>query len=191
MLERIDYRLNPRRGFVVDVAASAGGREITKNAKVNQEVYDGIDLNTTQYRGEVVGDVYFPLGGRGVININMLGGLLESPDLFKNELFRLGGLRTIRGFDEQSILASRYIGGRFETRFILDQNSYLLAFYNQAYIEDRSEGLTSDDPFGFGAGLTFGSRIGIFSFIYALGSRLGNPVEFRSGKIHFGILNTF
>jgi outer membrane protein assembly factor BamA len=191
MLERIDYRLNPRRGFVVDVAASAGGREITKNAKVNQEVYEGVDLNTTQYRGEIVGDVYFPLGGRGVINLNMLGGLLESPDLFRNELFRLGGLRTLRGFDEQSILASRYIGGRLETRFILDQNSYLLAFYNQAYIEDRSEGLTSDDPFGFGAGLTFNSRIGIFSFIYALGSRLGNPVEFRSGKIHFGILNTF
>lgn len=191
MLERIDYRLNPRRGFVLDVSASAGGRTITKNAKVNQEVYDGLDLRTTQYRGEVTGDVYFPLGGRGVINLNVLGGLLESPTLFRNELFRLGGLRTLRGFDEQSILASRYIGGRFETRFILDQNSYLLAFYNQAYVENRSEGFSSDDPFGFGAGLTFDSRIGIFSFIYALGSREGNPVEFRSGKIHFGILNTF
>jgi outer membrane protein assembly factor BamA len=191
MLERIDYRLNPRRGFVLDVSASAGVRTITKNAKVNQEVYDGLDLRTTQYRGEVTGDVYFPLGGRGVINLNVLGGLLESPTLFRNELFRLGGLRTLRGFDEQSILASRYIGGRFETRFILDQNSYLLAFYNRAYVEDRSEGFSSDDPFGFGAGLTFDSRIGIFSFIYALGSREGNPVEFRSGKIHFGILNTF
>lgn len=190
-LERIDYRLNPRKGFTTDVSAAAGTRTISKNPKVNQEVYEGLDLSTTQYRSEITGDLYFPIGGRGVVNVNMLGGWLESPTLFRNELFRLGGLRTIRGFDEQSILASRYFGGRLETRFILDQNSYFLAFFNQAYIENHSDGFSADDPYGFGAGLTFDSKIGIFSFIYALGSREDNPIEFRSGKIHFGLLNTF
>jgi outer membrane protein assembly factor BamA len=190
-LERVDYRLNPRRGYIVDVSLAAGLRTVTKNAKINPEVYDSIDLNTTQYRTELVTDLFLPIGARGVINLNAMAGLLESPSLFRNELFRLGGLRTIRGFDEQSILASRYIAGRFESRFVLDQNSYLLAFYNHAFIEDRSAGFLADDPYGMGAGLTFDTKLGIFSFIYALGSRLDNPLEFRSGKIHFGLLNTF
>lgn len=190
-LERMDYRLNPRRGYMTDLSAAAGIRTVTKNAKVNQELYEGVDLRTTQYRTEASGDFYLPLGGRGVINVNATAGLLESPTLFKNELFRLGGLRSLRGFDEQSILASRYITGRLETRLILDQNSYLLAFYNKGYVEDHSDGFRADDPYGFGAGMTFGSKIGIFSFIYALGAREDNPLEFRYGKIHFGLLNTF
>lgn len=190
-LERVDYRLNPRRGYIMDISLAAGLRTVTKNAKINPEAYDSIDLNTTQYRTELVTDFFLPIGSRGVINLSAMAGLLESPSLFRNELFRLGGLRTIRGFDEQSILASRYIAGRFESRFVLDQNSYLLAFYNHAYIEDRSAGFLADDPYGMGAGLTFDTKLGIFSFIYALGSRLDNPLEFRSGKIHFGLLNTF
>jgi outer membrane protein assembly factor BamA len=191
-LERVDYRLNPRKGFVIEVSSSAGLRTVSRNARLNPEVYDSVDLKTTQYRAELLSDVFLPVGGRGVVNLNVSGGWLESPSIFRNELFRIGGLRSLRGFDEQSILASRYVTGRIETRFILEQNSYLLAFYNQGFIGDYSGKRTvEDDPSGFGAGLTFDTKLGIFSFIYALGRQQNNPIEFRAAKIHFGLLNTF
>ena len=79
-----------------------------------------------------------------------------------------------------------------EYRFILEQNSYLLLFYNQVWYEDISrEVYFSDTPYGYGAGITFETKLGIFSFLYALGSQQGNPVEFRSAKVHFGLINYF
>jgi len=191
-LEHLDYRLNPRRGYALDVAASAGTRTINKNAKIKAELYDSLELKTTQYKAEANADVFFPIGQRGVIDFGAIGGFVESPSLFSNELYRFGGLKTLRGFDESSLTASRYVIGKAEVRMILEQNSYLLLFYNQAYYENRSnEAFFSDHPYGFGAGITFETKVGIFSFNYALGSQQDNPILFRAAKIHFGLLNYF
>jgi outer membrane protein assembly factor BamA len=191
-LARLDYRFNPRQGFALDLTAGAGVRQVEKNSRINSEVYDSLDLRTTQYRAEGQADVYLPLGRRSVFNLGAMGGWLQSPAIFANELFRFGGLRTLRGFDEQSLLASVFVIGKAEYRFILEQNSYLLLFYNRAWYEDRSRNRNfSDTPYGFGAGLTFDTRLGIFSFNYALGTQQGNPIEFRAAKVHFGLLNFF
>jgi hemolysin activation/secretion protein len=174
------------------MTVGAGVRKITKNAKVNAVVYDSLKLKSTQYNATGNGDAYFPLSARSVLNIGMMGGFLESPSIFQNELYRFGGLKTLRGFDESSLLASRYIIGKAEYRFILEQNSYLLLFFNEAYYENRgATNFLHDHPYGFGVGLTFETKAGIFSFTYALGSQQNNPILFKSGKIHFGLVNYF
>jgi len=48
-----------------------------------------------------------------------------------------------------------------------------------------------DHPFGFGAGFSFGTNIGIFSISYALGQQLNNPILMRNGKVHFGYIAYF
>mgnify|MGYP002360899405 CR=1 FL=1 len=190
--QRLDYRLNPRKGYALDLSAGAGVRTIEKNGRLNPVVYDSLDLRNTQYKAEGMFDVYFPLFARSVINVGAAGGWQQSDNIFSNELFRFGGLKSLRGFDELSLNASSYVIGKAEFRFILEQNSYLLLFYNQAWYEDKSrEELLSDTPFGYGAGITFETKLGIFSFTYALGSQQGNPVEFRSAKVHFGLVNYF
>ena len=107
-------------------------------------------------------------------------------------MYRFGGLKTLRGFDEASLLASTYGIGKIEYRFILETNSYLLLFFNQAWFENKGrETPVSDTPYGFGAGITFDTKLGIFSFTYALGSQQDSPIEFRAAKIHFGLVNYF
>jgi len=49
----------------------------------------------------------------------------------------------------------------------------------------------SDNPFGFGAGMSFETKAGIFSIMYALGKQFDNPIDMKSAKIHFGIISTF
>lgn len=192
LFQQLDYRLNPRRGFSIDVNAGAGVRVIDKNARINREAYDSLDLRTTQYKVEGTFDFYLPLFSRAVINIGAMGGWMQNESIFSNELYRFGGLRTLRGFDEASLLASSFVVGKLEYRFILEQNSYLLLFYNRAWYEDQSrEKLLTDTPYGFGAGITFDTRLGIFSFTYALGSQQSNPIEFRAAKVHFGLVNYF
>ncbi|MBL0095534.1 MAG: BamA/TamA family outer membrane protein [Bacteroidetes bacterium] len=192
LFQRLDYRLNPRQGFSVDVNAGAGVRVIDKNARINPEAYDSLSLRATQYKAEGIVDFYIPLFSRAVVNIGAMGGWMQNENIFSNELYRFGGLRSLRGFDEASLLASSYVVGKIEYRFILEQNSYLLLFYNRAWYEDRSrEEILTDTPYGFGAGITFDTKLGIFSFTYALGSQQSNPIEFRAAKVHFGLVNYF
>ncbi len=112
--------------------------------------------------------------------------------MFKNELFRIGGLRTLRGFDEESINASNYTIGTIEFRYLLEQNSYTYLFFDGGYYENNSiEGFQSDFPFGFGAGISFETKAGIFSLNYALGYQQRELAPLRSAKIHFGFVNFF
>jgi len=98
----------------------------------------------------------------------------------------------LRGFDEESIYASSFSILTLEYRFILEQNSYLYVFGDGAWYENNEVSrYIQDTPFGFGAGISFETKAGIFSINYALGKQFSNPIELRSGKIHFGIVNYF
>jgi outer membrane protein assembly factor BamA len=78
-----------------------------------------------------------------------------------------------------------------EYRFLLDQNSRAFLFFDQSFYERNSSGYAQDHPFGFGAGFSFGTPIGIFSIQYALGSQQNNPILIKNGKIHFGYIAYF
>ncbi|MEM9024212.1 MAG: BamA/TamA family outer membrane protein, partial [Bacteroidota bacterium] len=115
--------------------------------------------------------------------------LLETESLFRNELYRIGGLKTLRGFDEESIFASIYSIATVEVRYLLEQNSYAYLFWDGAYVENNSQGSAfTDRPFGFGVGVSFETKAGIFSFSYALGKQRGNPILLRAAKLHFGFV---
>lgn len=190
--EKLDYRLNPRKGLVLQAQADIGNRTIRKNARLNPVVYDNVRMKAVQYSGEMQIEKYWPLGRRSTIKTSAQGAGLFSPAIFTNELFRIGGLRTLRGFDEESVFASTYAIGTLEYRFLLEENSYLFFFGDGAWYEKKSvSSYASDTPFGFGAGISFETKAGIFSINYALGSQNGNPVSVRSGKVHFGIVGLF
>lgn len=190
--EKVDYRLNPRRGYIFELTAGVSTKVISKNGKLQDTLYSGLDLNSVQYKGEYKGDVFFPVKNRSVINIGVAGGLLYGDQLFENELYRFGGLKTLKGFDEDAILASSFTIAKLEYRYLLEQNSFIFLFVNAAWYENKSRNLDiQDTPIGFGAGINFETRLGIFSLNYALGKEFSNPIYLRSGKIHFGIVNYF
>lgn len=190
--EKLDYRFNPRKGLRLIANLQAGNKTIRQNAKINPEAYEGIKLKTLQINTDLVAEYYIPLGKRSTVKTGLQGAAVVNQNLFQNELPRIGGLKTLRGFDEESIFASLYSIATLEYRFLLEQNSYLFSFFDQAYYENTSRGKRIfDRPFGFGAGITFETKIGIFSLTYALGKQFDNPVNFRSGKIHFGVVSRF
>jgi hemolysin activation/secretion protein len=137
-------------------------------------------------------DYYVPVFRRNVIDFGIAGGGLSGENTFSNELFRFGGLRTLRGFDEESLTASLFVMGKVELRYLLEENSYFFAFVNQAWYERNTRtDYVQDQPIGFGAGITFETRLGIFSFNYALGKEFDNPIRFKAAKVHFGLINYF
>lgn len=189
---KLDYNLNPRKGFSISAEGAVGTKNIKKNNAIKESLYDGITLNSSLYNTTSILDYYIPLKKRSVIKLSSKNGLTLNESLFDNELIRIGGLFTLRGFDEESIFATFYSIATVEYRFILEQNSFLYLFFDGAYYEkDNVKGYVSDRPIGFGAGMSFDTKAGIFSISYALGKQFDNPILFRSAKIHFGFINYF
>jgi outer membrane protein assembly factor BamA len=191
-LTRLDYRLNPRKGFRIISKIGAGNRTIQKNAALNPELYEGLKLKTLQFNGAIDADIYFPLFKRATLNLGFLGNWLNSSNLFENELSRIGGNNSLRGFNEESIFAASYLITNLEYRYLLEENSFLFAFVNGAWYENKAINRNiTDTPYGFGAGISFQTKAGIFSISYALGKQFNNPIEFRTAKVHFGITSLF
>ncbi len=189
---KLDYLFNPRKGYAFSFSSAVGQRNIIKNNNIEDSLYNGIDLSSIQL--QLVGkfDFYLPIKNRWVWYVSLKAGRMQASQLFENEVFRLGGLKTIRGFDEQSIYASTYGIINNELRFIFSKKSYLQVFFDFAWYECKLIGsYVSDTPFGFGAGISFDTKAGMFALNYALGRQLNNPIRFSTGKITFGYTALF
>jgi len=191
-ITNLDYLYNPQKGFRFDLTGAIGSKKIKKNINVNPGLYDSIPLQSTLYRLQLSADLFIPLFRYNTLLLANKSGFLENKNLFDNELFRIGGLKTLRGFDEEAITASIYTIFTLEYRFLFDANSFFQLFFDGAFYEcNANSGYFQDTPFGFGAGVNFETRAGIFALSYALGSRDGQPIQFKSAKIHFGITAKF
>ncbi|HRD40682.1 MAG TPA: BamA/TamA family outer membrane protein, partial [Bacteroidia bacterium] len=175
------------------ITAQTGNKTIKKNPKINDAVYTNLQLKSTQYQSEGEVHGFIRIKGNSVLHLAaQYGSVFGDAPVFKNELFRIGGLRTLRGFDEESIFASTYVIPTIEYRFLFSQNSNILLFAEGAWYENNSNGnYNSDMPYSVGAGINFDTKAGIFSLNYALGSQQGNPIDIRAGKIHFGLTALF
>lgn len=179
-----DYLPNPSKGFIFFIETAIGTRKATQS--------DSLDpIKSTTVRSSLQIQWFIPLAKRHVIK---LGGNFENyyaPEIYSNELYRFGGLNTLRGFNEDEIFASTKAVTSIEYRFLTDKNSHAFAFYDQAIYENTASNYLRDSPFGFGVGFSFGTSLGIFSISYAQGKQLDNPILLRNGKIHFGYVAYF
>jgi len=188
-LSSLDYKFNPRKGLQVRVQAGYGEKIIEKQPQINPLLYNGVNL--TSFRNELFADIsnYTNIFGKFVLKLRVQTGYINTKTLLKNELYRIGGVSTLRGFDEESIYASAYGIASSELRYLFEENSAFFAFYDQGYY--KSIDIKVDNPAGFGAGIEFQTKAGIFTLSYALGHQLGNSVQFRAARVHFGFVNRF
>lgn len=191
-VEKLDYKFNPRKGWIADISFSVGAKSIEKNSRLNEALYDSLLLKSNQYQANIKANYFINIYKRNVLNLGINSAMLIGDNIFSNQLFRIGGLNSIRGFDEESILASTYAILNFEYRYLLEENAYFLLFVNGAFYELEARGnYIKDTPVGFGAGIAFETKLGIFNLNYALGQQFDNPIFFGNAKLHFGIVNYF
>ncbi len=181
---KMDYIPNPTRGYSFNIEGAVGGRKSVLND--SSEV-----VKSNAYRGSLASEWFLPLAKRHVLHLNTLFEFYYAGEIFQNEVFRFGGQQSLRGFNEEELYATTRSILSLEYRFLLDKNSNVFAFFDQAVYENRSTTYYKDAPFGFGFGLSFGTRAGIFAVSYGLGKQLNNPMKLNNGKIHFGYVAYF
>ncbi len=180
-LNKTDYLYNPRKGFLVDLSSGYGSR--STNASNTASIAEtGLKA-----------DWYIRIGKiSSLALLNKSSAIFSNCDFYENEMAKIGGINTLRGFDELSILASSYTIFTIEPRLIIGKNSSVYLFSDFAWYTARLvEGNITDFPLGFGLGINLDTKAGIFKLNFALGKQFDNPVKISESKLHFGFLARF
>jgi outer membrane protein assembly factor BamA len=184
----------PHRGWYLSTQLAGGNKVIHKSSGFADSLYNNISLNSVQFSLNLLVEKHTPIGRRSVLYNRFESGKVfnNQKNIFFNDLYRVGGLKSLRGFAENYFYASMYAVGTLEYRFFTEETSYLLLFFDQGFINNSlmSSGST-DFPFGFGAGVSFSTGVGIFNFTYSLGNSNTQKINLNVSKIHFGIISRF
>lgn len=201
-LIKTDYRLNPRSGNEFKLTATAGLKNIKRNNDIVSikdpsfnyaSLYDSLKEKTYQFRIKFYGAHYFPSGKQSTFKLAVSTGLFYSPDIFRNELFQIGGYRLMRGFDEESIYATQYGVATAEYRVRTSLNSYFFIFSDAGMVNNKYQKLNFTGNFlSGGIGTVLETKLGLLNLSYAIGKRGDVPFNLRqASKIHFGYVNYF
>ena len=180
-----DRIILPRKGAGVEFTLITGKKEIPDISQETQTT----KVDFFEQSANI--SYHYPISSSFGIKMSSFSGFISGSDIFMNEMWRLGGFKYLRGFDEESIYAQNYLTGNIEFKGFFGEYSNVFIFYNQAYYTRNYPVYTSDSPYGFGWGVELETPAGILSLVYALGRQFDNPVELRNSKVHISLLNRF
>jgi outer membrane protein assembly factor BamA len=186
----LDRAENPLRGTLLLPSLAFGRREFQGESSQTER--------SNRVEATLEAEMFFPVFRNSVIALIGKGGFLSLFDrerqvsLLETELYRLGGIHTIRGFDENSILANQYALLTMEYRWLFDEESNIFLFADILQYKKMTISETfSDMPVGFGLGTRLATRAGMFTLSYGLGVQRDNPISLKSAKIHMGYSSRF
>ena len=123
-------------------------------------------------------------------SVEFKGLLTKNNDFSENELYRVGGFGSIRGFNEESITANMYGFASVDYRFVPSEAFYIGLFSDYGFIDNKRANMNTS-ILSLGTGISFITKMGIFNLSYAVGKTSETSFDFKESKIHFGILSQF
>lgn len=115
---------------------------------------------------------------------------LQSSSYLTNELFRFGGIKSIRGFKENSLQANQASLFLSEYRYRFSSNFYMHSIVDYGYFKDGTTNLSSK-PLGIGMGFGLLSNSGMFNFVYANGIDNKQIIKLSNSIIHISFKSSF
>lgn len=165
--------------FYFSLNALWGSRTITsRSEKENQEKYE-LHLYYN-----------WSLNQKNTLFIQSTSAVLFSNNLFTNELYRIGGANSIRGFNEEAIFSSAFSVLNLEYQYNINQTSYLYTITDYAYVQNSIENINTN-LYGFGLGYTYGTKSGVIDISYALGKQDDISFNFNNSKFHIKLTQYF
>lgn len=163
-----------------------------KGQEIIPETEEIVKSDIPQYEVGLKAFYIFNLFPKHLLKTQIEGfGLFGEEEYYsENELYRIGGFGSLRGFNEESIFASAYGISSLEYRFLPNDGFYISLFGDYGFVENKSNGI-NENFLGIGTGISFLTGLGVFNLSYAVGKQSDNAFDFRNSKIHFGILTRF
>jgi hypothetical protein len=130
------------------------------------------------------------LNKSNIVNIKSQNFYLSSQSYISNELFRFGGIQSIRGFNENSLQATILTSLLTEYRFILSPGLYLHSVLDYGFYEDATT-KSKNNLLGLGFGFGIRSKNGLLNLIYANGSTKNQAIKLTNSVVQVTFLTEF
>ena len=151
---------------------------------------DGKTVSSSQYFAQLNFSHNLYLNKRNIINIKNQTYYLKSDTYIINELYRFGGINSIRGFNENSLQANMYSALMAEYRYVLAPNMYVHTITDYGYYQDETAQI-KDNLLGLGFGFGLFTNTGLFNIIYANGSTKGQTIKLSNSIVHLSFKASF
>jgi hypothetical protein len=146
--------------------------------------------SNNQFFGSVNLSHNFYFNQKNIINIKSFNYYLQSDNYITNELYRFGGINSIRGFNENSLQGNTFSSLLTEYRLVLSPSIYIHSIMDYAYFQDKTTNLNGNLlGLGFGFGLL--TKNGLFNFVYANGSSKDQAVQLSNSVVHISLKASF
>ncbi|MFV8327492.1 hypothetical protein [Flavobacterium sp. ZS1P14] len=129
----------------------------------------------------------FYLNQKNCINLRSQNYYLQSDTYIINELFRFGGINSIRGFEENSFQANFLTSILTEYRYILSPSLYIHSIIDYAIYKDKSNSAANNQKTslaGLGLGLGLQTKNGLLKLAFANGTIKNQNFNFYNTIIH-------
>lgn len=147
-------------------------------------------IKSSQSLGNLTLEKLFTLNSKSSFFSKINSSILLSDNYLNNELFRFGGINSIRGFEENSIEANTLGVLNTEYRHLLSQNLYIHSIIDVAYFENKNNSI-KEKLFGFGFGFGLITQAGLLKFNYANGKSDDQKFKLSNSKIHLSLTAKF
>ncbi|PSG91701.1 BamA/TamA family outer membrane protein [Aurantibacter aestuarii] len=148
-----------------------------------------IDRKTKQNGIELKLQQLFNLNDRNKIITKLESSKLFSNNYLINELYRFGGNKSIRGFNENSLEADFYNIIGIEYHYLLSPALSINSITDLGYLENTLLN-TKTQIYGFGFGLSALTKAGVLKMNFANGKTKNDEFKFSNTKVHLS-LNAF
>ncbi|MBM6500635.1 hypothetical protein H9X54_015185 [Flavobacterium macrobrachii] len=146
--------------------------------------------NTNQFFGNLLFRHNLYLNDKNIINIKSQNFYLQSNTYLVNELFRFGGINSIRGFNENSLQGNLLTSILTEYRYVLSPSLYAHSIVDYGYYKDNTSN-TGDTLLGLGFGIGLQTKNGLFNLIYANGSTKEQTAKLSNSIVHISLKANF
>lgn len=135
---------------------------------------------SNQFKIEAITSYIWDISTRNSIFIKNKTGYLNSDFFLENELFRIGGANSIRGFNEQSIFTNNFAYFNLEYRLLTSEKSYLYTITDFAKTSYQNK---NNNFLGLGFGYLFKIKNSFVNLGYAIGKRNHSNFNQKNSKL--------
>jgi len=190
-LDTRDNAIAPHYGIFASLSALLGEKSINGPAQfLDAGSPSTVSLKTVGVDAAIflptINERFIAAVGIHARNVSSTGDTLDASDLF-----RIGGLRTVRGYREENFLVSRYAYANLEYRVMTGKYSFLFLFSDIGYLyRDMLKGNATEQTiqaFSYGLGAQVESPLGILTVSIGVAKGVG----LDQATLSFGIVKQF
>lgn len=177
----LDNEVSPQKGYKFNFDMNSGNKEFADSTK---------KLRSNEWLSDF--KIYKSIFRTFTTSYAYKFGIIDNSQISTNEMFKLGGIKTIRGFNEKSITTPSFLIQSTEIAYYLESNSRVFVFYDFGITDIIKKTAPKENYLhALGTGIVVETKAGLFSLAYALGKINNNNFKFKDAKIHFGYISQF